>query len=140
MYTTFAIAWTYLASQGFEVFKADKSAYKKQLFVNVEEPLITPDVVVRRGTETRLIVDAKYINRLPSADEFYQILAYTLAYRCNIGALALPHVGPRAPVEYKTDDRRIIVYFVDLNDPVQAEADLHSWLRSLLVQPAADAA
>lgn len=120
-----------LAGQGFEVFKADKAANKKQLFLNVEEPLITPDVVVRRGG-TRFIVDAKYINRLPSADEFYQILAYTISYGCNIGALALPHVGPRAPVEYRTDNQRIIVYFVDLNDPVQAEADIGSWLGSLL--------
>ena len=78
-------AQTGLAAQGFEVFKADKTTNKQQLFQNCEEPLITPDVVVRRGTGTRFIIDAKYINRLPNADEFYQILAYTLSYGCDIG-------------------------------------------------------
>jgi 5-methylcytosine-specific restriction endonuclease McrBC regulatory subunit McrC len=128
-----------LASLGFEVFKADKSVNKKQLFLNVEEPLITPDVVVRRG-KTRFVFDAKYINRLPNADEFYQILAYTMAYDCKIGALALPHVGPCAPIEYRTASQLIIVYFVDLNDPVKAEADIGTWLRSLLSQHVTGAA
>jgi 5-methylcytosine-specific restriction endonuclease McrBC regulatory subunit McrC len=128
-----------LAGHSFEVIKADKSTNKKQLFLNSEEPLITPDVVVRRS-DTWLIIDAKYINRLPSADEFYQILAYTISYGCDIGALVLPHVGPRAQVEYRTDKQRIIVYFMDLNNPLQAEADLGTWVRTLLMQPGAGAA
>lgn len=129
-----------LDGRGFQVFKADKSTNRQQLFLNAAEPLITPDLVVRKGASTRFIIDAKYINRLPSADEFYQILAYTISYGCEVGALALPHIGPRAPIEYRTDEQRILVYFVDLNDPVQAAADLGIWLQLLLVAPVAGAA
>jgi hypothetical protein len=96
--------------------------------------------VVRSSTSTRFIIDAKYINRPPSADEFYQILAYTISYGCDVGALALPHVGPRAPIEYCTDEQKVYVHFVNLTDPVQAEADLVTWLRAMLTQPVVGAA
>ncbi len=130
IFERFVLAGVKSSLPGLEVFKADKSANKKPLFLNSEEPLVTPDVVIRKAGTTRFIIDAKYINRLPNADEFYQILAYTVCYGCEAGALFLPSVGPRLPIEYKTASQRIYVYFVNLNDPVQAEADIGSWIRS----------
>ncbi len=117
---------------GLEVFKADKAVNKMSLFLNSEEPLITPDVVIRQKGATKFIIDAKYVNRLPSADEFYQIIAYTVCYGCPLGSLFLPSLGPRAPIEYRIAGQRIFVYFVDLNDPVQAEADIGTWISPLV--------
>jgi hypothetical protein len=88
--------------------------------------------VIRKAGATRFVIDAKYVNRLPNADEFYQSLAYTVCYGCPMGALFLPSLGPRAPIEYKTASQRIFVYFVDLNDPVQAEAAVAAWIGPLV--------
>ncbi len=35
-----------------------------------------------------------------------------------MGALFLPSLGPRPPIEYRTATQRIFVYFMDLNDLV----------------------
>jgi hypothetical protein len=70
------------------------------------------------------------IGRLPNADEFYQILAYTVRYGCMLEALFLPGLGPRASIECNADLQRIIVYFADLNDSVQAEPDVAVWIGS----------
>jgi 5-methylcytosine-specific restriction endonuclease McrBC regulatory subunit McrC len=121
-----------LAGSGVEVFKADKSVNRKTLFSNADEPLITPDIVIRNGSATRFVLDAKYVNRLPNADEFYQILAYTVSYGCPLGALVLPSNGPRAPIEYRTAGQRVFVYFMNLNDPVQGEMDIGAWIRPRL--------
>lgn len=118
-----------LAGCDVQVFKADKSVNKKALFSNTDEPLITPDIVIRRGSTTRFVIDAKYVNRLPNVEEFYQILAYTVSYGCSLGALVLPSIGPRAPIEYRTAGQCVFVYFLDLNDPVQGEIDIGAWIR-----------
>ena len=90
-----------LASDGFVVEKIAGGAKAKRLFMDGTGELL-PDILVSRGGNVSLIVDAKYKpGRTADADNYYQITTYLRAYNCRKGVLVLP-ADEKQRFSYKT--------------------------------------
>jgi 5-methylcytosine-specific restriction endonuclease McrBC regulatory subunit McrC len=105
------------------------------LFRNIENPKITPDILVKATGSPQdfvLVCDTKYNRKAKTSDDdWYQIISYTLALKVPIGVLIYPAEAPQEPVEYQIGDHTIWVYYFPLQAPKTQEEHLIQFLRQL---------
>ena len=108
----------------------DGNRERRKLFVDADKPSITPDIMLYETLKCLVVADTKYKEKdLPSADDWYQIIAYTLALDVPTGVLIYSASTPKPPQAFHIGDRTMWVYYFPLQQPKEQEAALVQFLR-----------
>jgi 5-methylcytosine-specific restriction endonuclease McrBC regulatory subunit McrC len=103
----------------------DGNREQRKLFADSDEPSITPDIMVYDALNCLVVADAKYKEKdLPSADDWYQAIAYALALDVPTGVLIYSTNAPRRPQKFRIGDKTMWVYYFPLQQPKEQEAAL----------------
>jgi 5-methylcytosine-specific restriction endonuclease McrBC regulatory subunit McrC len=115
-------------SDDFKVLDGKKN--RQKLFTDSEKPLITPDMMIYKDLECLVVADTKYKDKaLPNADDWYQIISYTLALDVSIGVLVFSTDEPRSPRAFQIGNKTIWVYYFALQKLKAQEASLIGFFR-----------
>jgi len=108
----------------------DGNRERRKLFADADEPSITPDIMVYETLKCLVVADTKYKEKdLPSANDWYQAIAYTLALDVPIGVLIFSASEPKPPQPFHIGDKTMWVYYFPLQQPKEQEAALVQFLR-----------
>ena len=108
----------------------DGNRERRKLFVDADKPSITPDIMLYETLKCLVVADTKYKEKdLPSADDWYQIIAYALALDVPTGVLIYSTSAPKPPQAFHIGDRTMWVYYFPLQQPKEQEAALVQFLR-----------
>lgn len=108
----------------------DGNRERRKLFVDADKPSITPDIMLYETLKCLVVADTKYKEKdLPSADDWYQIIAYALALDVPTGVLIYSASTPKPPQAFHIGDRTMWVYYFPLQQPKEQEAALVQFLR-----------
>lgn len=98
---------------------------KRHLFSDSEVYEAKPDVVVTRGKETLLIMDAKYKTRIGEGDR-YQLISHALSYGAPVAMHVMPGSSDKKGLEYigtvgTSSPIKVYKYAIDIeSEPLDA--------------------
>ena len=108
----------------------DGNQERRPLFKDADKPAIPPDIMIYSARECLVVADTKYKDKdLPSVDDWYQAIAYTLALDVPAGVLIYSAGTPKPPQAFHIGDRTMWVYYFPLQQPKEQEAALIDFLR-----------
>jgi 5-methylcytosine-specific restriction endonuclease McrBC regulatory subunit McrC len=113
------------------VFDGNKNS--RPLFSDTEKPQITPDIMIYDSKECKLVADTKYKEiDLPSVDDWYQVISYTLALNVSDGVLIYSANEPRPPQCFHIEGKTLWVYYYSLQSPKPQEDALITFMKQRL--------
>jgi 5-methylcytosine-specific restriction endonuclease McrBC regulatory subunit McrC len=113
---------------GFSVLDGNRT--RRKLFTDADKPSITPDIMLYETRKCLVVADTKYKDKdLPSADDWYQAIAYTLALDVPTGVLIFSTNEPKPPQQFHIGSKTIWVYYFLLQQPKEQEATLVQFFR-----------
>lgn len=115
----------------------DGNREQRKLFADANKPDITPDIMVHDGLKALVVADTKYKDKdMPSAEDWYQAIAYTLALDVPTGLLIYSANEPRPPQAFHIGDKTMWVYYFPLQQPKEQEEALVKFLHQRATEAA----
>jgi 5-methylcytosine-specific restriction enzyme subunit McrC len=118
-----------------ELIVVDGNQDRRPLFLGMDKPAITPDIIVDIPSESLVVADVKYKEKdLPNERDWYQVIAYTLALGVPVGVLIYSSDEVKSPQMFRIGDKTLWVCYFQTHKLREEEISLGEFLQECAIE------